>query len=205
MKTGSFKRLTREGALLLIAILAAGAAAETCAQTAQSTAKITIGDDSPNGRCAPEVLDQAVADCRSSTEATKEADALTAWIAEQTGWPVRAVPPIRLVPREEIKNVFGKEMASDLNVEALHSNKDHIVYLLESWRPGNLRDRSILLHELVHHLQYLNNVKTVCHAEEERQAYDLQIKWLREHGVDDPLGLIGVNRLFLYLLSCDKM
>ena len=35
----------------------------------------------------------------------------------------------------------------------------------------------------------------------ERQAYDLQIKWLREQGVDDPYALIGINELGIYMLS----
>jgi len=96
-------------------------------------------------------------------------------------------------------------MTSDLNVEALHSNTDHVVYLLDTWRADGIRDRSILLHEIVHHLQYLNGIKASCAAEEERQAFELQIKWLRDQGVEDPLALIGINRLFLYLLQCDEM
>jgi hypothetical protein len=35
----------------------------------------------------------------------------------------------------------------------------------------------------------------------ERQAYDLQVKWLREQGVDDPYDLIKTNELSIYMLS----
>ena len=40
-----------------------------------------------------------------------------------------------------------------------------------------------------------------CTAAHERLAYDLQIKWLREQGVDDPYALIGINELGIYMVS----
>lgn len=90
---------------------------------------------------------------------------------------------------------------TDLNIEALYSNKDRTVYLSTDWRPNDLRDRSALLHELVHHLQYLNGIKASCPQEYEWQAYHLQVDWLHEQGVEDPLELLGVSPLFIYLLS----
>jgi hypothetical protein len=40
-----------------------------------------------------------------------------------------------------------------------------------------------------------------CLAALERQAYDLQIKWLREQGVDDPYNVIKTNELGIYMVS----
>jgi hypothetical protein len=85
-------------------------------------------------------------------------------------------------------------------VESLYSEIDHTIYLPDSWRPENLRDRSVLLHELVHHLQYRNNIKATCPGDHEYEAIELQITWLREQDVDDPLNLLGINPLFIFML-----
>jgi hypothetical protein len=73
--------------------------------------------------------------------------------------------------------------------------------LPQQWAPNDLRQKSTLLHELVHHVQRSNNVELPCVAAYERQAYDLQVKWLREQGVDDPYDLIKTNELSIYMLS----
>jgi hypothetical protein len=44
------------------------------------------------------------------------------------------------------------------------------VYLPDTWRPADFRDRSNLLHELVHHAQRLNMVFVACPGHIERQA-----------------------------------
>jgi hypothetical protein len=204
MKTRSLKALVSGAALIFSCVLAMGTAPAACVQI-EGTARPIVAVHSPSDRCGPEALSEFIADTESVSPMTKETGSLTAWIVAQTGWPLGTAPAIRYVARDEMQKVFGRGATSGLNVEALHSNKEHVVYLLQTWRADNLRDRSILLHEIVHHLQYLNHMKALCPAEEERQAYDLQIKWLREQGVHDPLALIGINSLFLNLLQCDRM
>ena len=113
---------------------------------------------------------------------------------------MRAVPLIRFVPYAELVSIFSGGKGTKYHVESLYSETDHTVYLPDSWRADNLRDRSILLHELVHHLQYLNKVKADCPSEYEWQAIDLQLKWLGEQGVDDPLDLLGLDPRFLLML-----
>ena len=51
----------------------------------------------------------------------------------------------------------------------------------------------------VHHLQAINNVRVSCPAALEREAYDLQFKWLREQGVEDPYEYSGLNVLTVIL------
>jgi len=151
--------------------------------------------------CAEEGRDRSVADSKSSVEATDQAAALIDWIVARTHWTVHATPPIRLIPPAEIKTMFAGEKPTDLNIESLYSNKDHVIYLSNRWNSNALRDRSALLHELVHHLQYLNGVKVACPEEYEWQAYHLQADWLHEQGVEDPLNLIGISPLFIYMLA----
>jgi hypothetical protein len=70
-----------------------------------------------------------------------------------------------------------------------------------AWNLAALRDRSILLHELVHHVQRFNKVTPPCPAALERQAYDLQARWLREQGVADPYGLMGTDEFTVVILT----
>jgi hypothetical protein len=149
--------------------------------------------------------DSPAIDSESSVEATKQAPVLIAWIVTQTDWAILEVPPIRLIPSEEIQKLFTAEDPTGFNIEAFFSEKDHTVYLVDSWQPNNLRDRSILLHELAHHLQYLNGVKATCPGEFEWQAIHLQVDWLRQQGVEDPIGLLGMSPLILMLSQCDEM
>jgi hypothetical protein len=139
-------------------------------------------------------------------EAAKEADALMAWIVQQTHWTLRERPPIQFIPSTEIQKLLAGKESIDLKMEAFYSEKDHGIYLSDSWQPDDLRDRSILLHELVHHLQYLNHVKDLCPSEFEFQAFKLQVDWLREKGVEYPVDLIGIDPLILLMLGhCDEM
>jgi hypothetical protein len=153
--------------------------------------------------CAEEMQDRSnIGNDARAKKADEETASIIAWIAAKTGWTNSyAPPPIRFIPYEELVRNFtgGKPTAS--RVEALYSEEDHSIYLPDSWRADDLRDSSILLHEIVHHLQYLNHVKADCLSEYELQAVNLQVTWLREQGVEDPLNLLGINDLFIRLLG----
>ena len=126
---------------------------------------------------------------------------LMAWVTNETGWTVREAPSIRFVSYADIVKIYSEGKGTDYHVESLYSETDHTIYLPNSWRSDDLRDRSILLHELVHHLQYLNNVKVICSSESEWQALELQVTWLRQQEVEDPLDFLGINPRFLLMLQ----
>ena len=96
---------------------------------------------------------------------------------------------------------YGSLENSGLELQALYNRTEGAIYLPREWAPDDLRQKSALLHELVHHVQNSNTIEFPCAAAYERQAYDLQIKWLREQGVDDPYALIGINELGIYMVS----
>jgi hypothetical protein len=149
--------------------------------------------------CADETPDRSNTDGKS--DINSEAASFIAWIVEKTGWTAREAPPIRFVPYTELVNLFSGGKGTDYHVESVYSEVDHTIYLPDGWRPDDRHDRSVLLHELVHHLQYLNNVKATCASEYELQALKLQVAWLIEQGVDDPLGLLGISPLYLLMLG----
>jgi len=150
--------------------------------------------------CADEERDRPVTDSKASAQLDKDVAHLVDWIVVKTGWTVHEAPPIRFIPYAELVKKFAGGKPTDFHVEALYSDQDHSIYLPEGWRADDLRDRSILLHELVHHLQYLNHVKATCESEYDFQALKLQVAWLDEQGAEDPLNLLGINPYFLLML-----
>ena len=132
---------------------------------------------------------------------------LIVWIAAHSSLAAAQPPHFRFAPKQEMTGVYqgaGTE-ANFLRVEAFYLPATATIYLPEGWRGGNLRDDSTLVHELVHHLQAANNVRAPCPAALEREAYDLQFKWLREQGVADPYEFTELNALTVILAtSCPE-
>ena len=56
------------------------------------------------------------------------------------------------------------------------------IHLVRPWDASNTKDRSRLLHELIHDVQYINRGWT-CKEEPEWEAYKLQEAWLAAQGV----------------------
>jgi hypothetical protein len=127
---------------------------------------------------------------------------LIAWIAAKTGWLVQEPPPVRFVTPTQLLKMYDEAGSSkNIQIRALYSTTTHTVYLLENWKPNDLHDRSELLHELVHHLQAINNVKAECLAANEPQAFNLQFEWLREQGIQNPYKFLDTNELTILLIS----
>jgi hypothetical protein len=127
-----------------------------------------------------------------------------AWIAGKTGWRVVSVPALETRNARDLAIMFfgaaeGFETMAPL---ALYGREVHILYLSNRLTFDNLIDRSILLHELVHHMQVVNAAPLECREAQEAQAYKLQVAWLREQGVVDPYGLLGIAQSDIDGLVC---
>ena len=125
------------------------------------------------------------------------------WIADQTGWPVLSIPPIKTVSSSELtKMLFGssKEVAP-VQPGALYSKNEHLIFLASTWRKDDVLDQSILVHELVHHLQMENHVQFECWGRYEAQAYELQIRWLSTQGIEDPYKFLHASKASIEMLS----
>jgi hypothetical protein len=123
--------------------------------------------------------------------------ALIAWIAAHSSLGAAQAPHIQFVPKLAMTSVY-QDAANErrfFSVEAFYLPATATIYLPKGWRTDDLRDRSMLLHELVHHMQAANHVKVSCIGALERQAYGLQFKWLRENGIEDPYGFTGLDVL----------
>ena len=58
------------------------------------------------------------------------------------------------------------------------------IYLSEDWSDHNPGDISVLVHEIVHHLQASADMRFACPAEREVLAYRAQDAWLRLFGTN---------------------
>ena len=79
---------------------------------------------------------------------------------------------------------FREEPAAEKerNIVAVYDTLSRTVYLPENWRGESPADQSILVHELVHHLQNIAGTKFECPAAREKAAYLAQDKWLSRFG-----------------------
>lgn len=127
--------------------------------------------------------------------------AIEAWLAFQFNLPsVERQPHIELANPGRIAALryqgllsgSGRESASngalDLSSErdivAVYSDEAQTIFLPEGWTGTTPAELSILVHELVHHVQNAAGLKYACPQEREKLAYDAQERWL---------GLFGHN------------
>ncbi len=115
---------------------------------------------------------------------------LLGWIVSATGYPMPAAPPsVEFVSHACIRDTAcaGRECA----VGAMYL-RARVVYMDDRLDPtGNLYDSAVLLHELAHYVQERSGRfrEESCRAwlAEEREAYTLQARWLRERHRRYPL------------------
>ena len=128
--------------------------------------------------------------------------ALLLWIAGETGLAMPPPPPVELLSKEQFsERAYGRSWRPGDDVWGLYDGDSGTVYLLEGWNAAELRSRSVLLHELVHHVQAFHRISYECSATREREAYDLTVKWLRGQGVADPYAVMDTDEYTLIAMS----
>jgi hypothetical protein len=124
------------------------------------------------------------------------------WIVQQTGWTAANVPPIKITSFAHLRELSGLATEAEwIRPAAFYSKDDHVIYLADSWNKDDLVDQSILVHELVHHLQIEDQIRFACWGRYEAQAYELQIQWLRTQGVKDPHKLLHASKMSIDALA----
>jgi Domain of unknown function (DUF6647) len=69
-------------------------------------------------------------------------------------------------------------------VVALYNDMTKTIFLPDAWTGKTPAEVSVLVHEMVHHLQNLAGLKYDCPAAREKPAYLAQDKWLQHYGLD---------------------
>ena len=69
-------------------------------------------------------------------------------------------------------------------VVAVYNDTTKMIFLSEAWTGTTPAELSVLVHEMVHHLQNLAGLKYNCTQAREKLAYQAQNEWLKLHGRD---------------------
>ena len=129
--------------------------------------------------------------------------AIVTWLSINAGLPaIYDHPRIEFVSPEKMyavrigENVSGYSPGSATaaghetprsggrHAEALYDDTHRTIYLPEGWTGATPAEVSVLVHEMVHHLQNLAGLKYECPQAREKTAYVVQDKWLALFGRD---------------------
>lgn len=74
------------------------------------------------------------------------------------------------------------ETAGQRDVVALYDNAQRTIVLSDDWDGSTPAQQSVLVHEMVHHLQNVGNIRFECPMAREKTAYVAQDEWLKRFG-----------------------
>jgi hypothetical protein len=126
---------------------------------------------------------------------------LVTWLSASFGLPaIYEHPQIELVSPAKMAEVrysrlgttrpdrvaaeAGRLAAPDIghDVFAIYDDVSKTIYLPEGWTGRTPREISVLVHELVHHLQNVGTLTYFCAEAREKPAYRAQAAWLELFG-----------------------
>jgi hypothetical protein len=122
--------------------------------------------------------------------------AVVLWLAANFDLPASNEHPyVELVPPATIAALRYKDISSvtpnspaekigQSDVVAVYDNATSTIYLPEGWTGSTPGELSVLVHEMVHHLQNRAKLKFECPREREKLAYEAQERWLKLFGHD---------------------
>ena len=146
-----------------------------------------------------------------SRPAKAQLAAVERWVSETLNLPhAKDLPRVALVPQAELTRLryrrmlpgqwrtaggedrsqaIGGEHATpppqfQRTVVAVYDDSTATIYLPEGWTGASAAEESVLVHEMVHHLQNRAGLKYECMGAREKPAYLAQKKWLEDHGLD---------------------
>ena len=120
------------------------------------------------------------------------------WLADNYGLPTITEHPriefvqSRVLAAMRYKNLFQASQNAEATasgtyqreVVAVYDDSRKTIFLPNTWTGKTPAEMSILVHEMVHHLQNLAGLKYECPAAREKPAYLAQDRWLSLHGLD---------------------
>ena len=106
------------------------------------------------------------------------------------------MPPVKyqFKTQEQLNLMYyNKASVDNFNVEAIYAAG--VIYLRDDFDLELMSHT--LVHELVHHVQFVNARAYECHAAMEREAYTVMDKWVDSTGVGEKTDI-----LFMMMLNC---
>lgn len=111
---------------------------------------------------------------------------IAVWVSSELDLPMPQTLPevILTTPRSMVEMRYGLAAREELRVVALYHARTGRLFLPDTWTGATPVEVSILVHEMVHHVEAQAGVQFLCAAERERSAYELQERWLDQFGID---------------------
>ena len=113
--------------------------------------------------------------------------ALMIWLGANTNLSTNYdIPQVIFLPIAQMEKMFyqDQEYESD-QLHGMYDPENDTIYLPDDWDRRSAWDLGVLVHEMVHYLQDMNNLDFKCHQEMEKQSWPIQQLYLkREHNVD---------------------
>jgi hypothetical protein len=111
--------------------------------------------------------------------------AIMHWVASYLNMSERrALPCIEHAPSATIAALHRKNAHSNRQDMGAYDDAVNTIYLPERWTASSPADISILVHQMVYHVQNLAGFKYECSWERERLAFAAQEHFLRSHGTN---------------------
>lgn len=127
----------------------------------------------------------AVSDAREPERGALLLDLVVVWLASNFELPARfEVPELVFVSPEQLAELrYGPDARSEPGeVVAVYSDDEVAIYLDRDWDGRTPEGLSVVVHEMVHHLQNAGGMRFACPGEREVLAYEAQDKFLRLFG-----------------------
>lgn len=123
----------------------------------------------------------AAPDAAQPIDAPPLLDAIVLWLSTNFDLPTPDRPPrLATLPESDLVQMrYGPEARiAPGEVVAVYDDAAKTIYLSQGWTGRTAAELSILVHEVVHHLQSSAGQSFACPAERERIAYRAQGAWL---------------------------
>ena len=124
---------------------------------------------------------------------------IATWLSKNFDLPeIEAKPRIELVPPATIaairyrglmpqspnaKSTDEAALDASRRTVAIYDDATQTIYLPEGWNGASPAEMSVLVHEMVHHIQNRGQLKYECAQEREKLAYAAQGRWLGLFGL----------------------
>jgi len=116
--------------------------------------------------------------------------AIVVWLSANFSIPPSfELPHIEYAPSEKMADIRSNHMHSAValtpdtsDVVALYDDKRRTIILPEGWSGTTPAELSVLVHEMVHHLQNVKGEGFECAGAREKPAYLAQDEWLKQFG-----------------------
>ena len=113
--------------------------------------------------------------------------ALMIWIGANTNYNVDVpVPKLWFLTQEQLEQAYyGDKEYEGTILYGFYNIKLNLIAIPDTWDRTDPWDQSVLLHEMIHYLQDVNQIEYPCIEEMEKDTWPLQKQYLKEeHNFD---------------------